>query len=162
MGSSRIEVLRWGAIATIMGDARESALPPAARHTKLRILVIEDQRIARGALRIILEHDGYAVRSTGDGNRAATMVSSFQPHVVIMDWRLPGLAGEQLYDEIRRRDPSVHIIVVSSSDEAFDSDVLVDARLRKPLDVPRLRAAVEAAAHGDDALCASYSDADDA
>jgi DNA-binding response OmpR family regulator len=70
------------------------------------------------------------------------VLKTFNPHVVIMDWHVPGLSGERLCGEIRQRSPKVPIIVVSSSEEAFSSRVEVSARLRKPLDVRRLRALV--------------------
>lgn len=111
---------------------------------KMRILVVENERLARTALRSILELDGDEVRTAGDGARAVKVMTVFDPHVIIMDWRLPGLSGEPLCREILRRKPKVPIIVVSSSDEAFSSRIEVSARLRKPLDVRRLRAAVAA------------------
>jgi DNA-binding response OmpR family regulator len=123
-------------------EPRLSKLRPNG--AKMRILVVEDERLARSALRSILELDGYKVRAAGDGSRAVKLMTGFDPHLIIMDWRLPGLSGERLCREIHRRKPDVPIIVVSSSDEAFKSRVEVSARLRKPLDVRRLRAAVEA------------------
>ena len=110
----------------------------------VRVLVVEDQRLARGALRSILELDGYEVRVAGNGRQAIRVLKIFKPQGVIMDWLLPGLAGESLCREIRRANPDIPIIVISSSDEAFSSAVDVNARLRKPLDVRRLRAVVAA------------------
>lgn len=103
---------------------------------------MEDDRFARGALQRILELDGYNVRVTGSGQRAIRVLKTFAPQVVIMDWCLPGLSGERLCREILRRNPEVPLIVASSSDEAFSSDVEFSARLRKPLDVRQLRAVV--------------------
>jgi DNA-binding response OmpR family regulator len=114
----------------------------AAKPPNLRILVVEDERLARGALRLILELDGYDVRVTGNGSRALRVLKDFNPHIVIMDWRVSGLCGERLCDAMRRRLPNVPIIIISSSDEAFSSPVEVLARMRKPIDVRRLREVV--------------------
>ena len=123
-------------------DAAENLAPGEP----IRVLVIEDERLAQDALRVILELDGYQVRAAGDGRRAVRVLRTFNPHVVIMDWCLPGLSGQQLCDEVRRRCPGVPIIIVSSSDDAFARGVNVSARLRKPLDVRRLRSIVAARA----------------
>jgi DNA-binding response OmpR family regulator len=112
------------------------------RNESLRVLIVEDDRLARGALRSILEMDGHDVSMTGNGQRAIRLLKTFDPHVVIMDWQLPGLWGEPLCRSIQRRSPRAAVIVVSSSDEAFASGVPVNARLRKPLDVERLRSIV--------------------
>jgi DNA-binding response OmpR family regulator len=103
---------------------------------------VEDGRLARSALQLILQLEGYNVRVAGTGQRAVRVLAAFHPQVVIMDWRLPGISGEHLCREIRRRSPAIPIILISSSDEAFTSHVEVAARLRKPLDVVRLRAIV--------------------
>src|SRR5262245_34899594 len=110
--------------------------------SRFRVLIVEDERLARGALQRILELDGYAVRVAGDGLGAVRVLKSFKPDFVIMDWCLPGLSGEALLNEIRRTRPDLPVVIISSSDEAFASGVDVNARLRKPLDVRRLRAAV--------------------
>src|SRR2546430_17531272 len=79
----------------------ESALPKFRRSgAKMRVLGVEDERLARTALRSILELDGYEVRAAGDGSRAVKVMDAFDPHVIIMDWRLPGLSGERLCLEI--------------------------------------------------------------
>jgi DNA-binding response OmpR family regulator len=112
------------------------------RRAALRILVVEDERLARRAMRQILESDGYTVRVAASGHRAVEAMTAFDPHLVVMDWNVPGLSGERLCGEIRRKDPAVPIIVVSSSEEAFASHVEISARFRKPLDIRRFRTAV--------------------
>jgi DNA-binding response OmpR family regulator len=135
-----------------VGMSRSSEFEPAERrHSEslvpaprpgARVLVIDDERFARGALRLILEQDGYEVRVTGSGRAAVKLLRAFNPQIVIMDWVLPGLSGESLYREIRRVRAEVPIILISSSDEAFSSSVDASARLRKPIDVRRLRTVV--------------------
>ncbi|PYR38322.1 MAG: hypothetical protein DMF90_03750 [Acidobacteria bacterium] len=78
-----------------------------AKPPSLRVLVVEDDKLARGALRLILELDGYDVRATGNGLRALRVLKDFNPQMVIMDWRVSGLCGERLCGAIRRRRPNV-------------------------------------------------------
>ena len=116
----------------------------ATRHARARILVVEDQRLARGALQLLLKLDGHDVRVAGNGRRAIEILQAFRPRLIIMDWHMPGLFGTELCREIRSRDPDVPIIIVSSSDEAFSNHVEVSARLRKPVNVRQLRAVIRA------------------
>lgn len=133
-----------------LGKTSSNAGAPServARDEKVRVLVVEDELPAREALRVILGLDGYKVRVAANGRRALEILGSFHPHLIIMDWRLPDLSGETLFHEIRQRNPDVPIIIVSSADEAFSSRVAVSARLRKPIDVRRLRSTVAARVH---------------
>ena len=114
------------------------------RGSATRVLVVEDEVLARGALRLILEQDGYEVRSVSSGRRAIKVLDMFDPNVIVMDWQVPGLSGERLFREIRTKKPHVPVIVVSSADEAFSTEMDVRARFHKPLDVPRFRAAIAA------------------
>jgi DNA-binding response OmpR family regulator len=110
----------------------------------VRILVVEDEPFARGALRQILVREGHDVRAVATGRAAVKHATTFNPEVVITDWRLPGMTGEQLCREMRHRRPTVPIIITSSADEAFASPVDVDVRLRKPIDLGRLREVLDA------------------
>ena len=118
----------------------------------MRILVVEDDPLARQALRWILEQDGHQVLAIGNGTAAVGMIAAFDPQVIITDWQVPGLSGKQLCREIRRQKPDALMIVVSSATEAFRSRVDVDARLRKPLDVAHLRELLAHASHDERAF----------
>jgi DNA-binding response OmpR family regulator len=106
--------------------------------------VIEDDVPTQQALKVLLENEALEVRTVRDGNDALAAVKNFDPHLVLMDWRVPGLAGAQLCRRIRRRRHPPPIIIVSSADEAFSTEADVVARLRKPVDPRRLTAAVAA------------------
>ncbi len=110
-----------------------------AEGSDVRILGVEDDPLARQALRWILEQDGHRVLMAGNGTAAVGLMAAFDPDVIIMDWRVPGLSGKQLCREIRRQKPGIPTIIVSSAAEAFSCQIDVSARLRKPLDVGRLR-----------------------
>jgi CheY-like chemotaxis protein len=136
-------------------EARRAHRVPASRSAvctthfrggrDVRILVVEDEPCARRVLRRILVREGHEVRAAASGRAAMKHVTTFNPEVVITDWRLPGMTGEQLCREIRRRRPTVPIIIASSDDDAFTSPVDVDVRLRKPIDLGRLCEVLEAA-----------------
>jgi DNA-binding response OmpR family regulator len=109
---------------------------------RARILVIEDDLPTRQALQVLLEDDSHEVRAAKDGNEGLALVRSFDPHVVLMDWRVPGLAGARLCQRIARLPHPPRIIIVSSADEAFEIETDVAARFRKPVDLRRLNAVI--------------------
>ena len=88
----------------------------------------------------MLEAERHDVRSAGGGEEALAVIDSFLPHLVIMDWRMPGLAGAPLCRRIRERTAAPGVVIVSSADEAFTSGEDVVAALRKPLDLGELQA----------------------
>lgn len=120
---------------------------PGGRRRAPRILVVEDEPEARRALQLLLEFDSYEVAAAADGDAALRTFERFRPHLVVMDWRLPGPSGRELHDALqrRRRGSRVPVVIVSSADEAFDPRHRCGvARLRKPLNVPLFRAVVAA------------------
>ena len=111
---------------------------------KPRILVIEDDLPTRQALEVLLSSDGQEVRAAENGFEALLMLEKYAPDVVVMDWRLPGLGGAQLCRRITRRRDAPPVIILSSADEAFETKTDAAERLRKPVDVRQLNAAIAA------------------
>ena len=111
---------------------------------KPRILVIEDDLQTRQALEALLAVDGQEVRAAQDGDEALLLLDRFGADVVVMDWRLPGLGGAQLCRRIRRRRAAPAVIILSSAEEAFVAEADAVERLRKPVDLRRLNAAIAA------------------
>jgi DNA-binding response OmpR family regulator len=111
---------------------------------KPRILVIEDDARTRQALEALLAIEGQEVCGAQDGHEALRLIDRFSPDVVVMDWRLPRLGGAQLCRRIRRRPDAPPVIILSSADEAFVEEADAAQRLRKPVDLRELNAAIAA------------------
>jgi DNA-binding response OmpR family regulator len=82
------------------------------------VLIVEDNRGIRDALRVALELEGYSVLAVGDGSRALEMLSPL-PDLLILDLMLPGMSGLELCREIRRK-YDVPILVLSARAEEID------------------------------------------
>jgi DNA-binding response OmpR family regulator len=65
------------------------------------VLVVEDELKLRELLRVHLERAGYGVLSTGTGAEAISLARSAAPQLVVLDLRLPDIAGEEVAVEIR-------------------------------------------------------------
>ena len=63
----------------------------------IRILLVEDNKVFREALELLLglRADVEIVAAVGDGAEAAPAAMHYRPDVVLMDYRLPGLDGVQ-------------------------------------------------------------------
>jgi CheY-like chemotaxis protein len=68
----------------------------------LRVLVVEDEPKLRELIRAYLERDGFGVLSTGSGAEAITLAARSDPDLIMLDLRLPDIAGEDVTRELRR------------------------------------------------------------
>jgi two-component system, NtrC family, response regulator len=58
-----------------------------------RILLVDDEANARGALRTLLGDEGYEIREAKDGEEALAQLADFAPAVVLSDVRMPRMDG---------------------------------------------------------------------
>src|SRR5438552_18959876 len=75
-------------------EPRASADEPTAFGTRAkRVLIADDNRDWADGLAVLLEEQGYAVRTTYDGREAIEAARTFQPDIVVLDIRMPRLTG---------------------------------------------------------------------
>jgi len=114
-----------------------------------RILVVEDEEIARQGLRDILASLGYVVVAVGSGEEAGALPSDPQYNLLLTDLMLPGVAGPALAAGLKERWPALKVILMSgyTEDEAVRSGVEtpVVRFLQKPFDMRTLAREVRAA-----------------
>ena len=115
-----------------------------------RVLVVEDDRGLRLALRRALEGAGYEVEVAGDAVTATARFGGVRPHLVVLDLRLPRGDGLELCRRIRRRPDGqgVAVLVLSARDAVADRiaglDAGADDYLVKPFVLEELLARVRA------------------
>lgn len=78
------------------------------------ILIVEDERALRDALRHSLEAAGYAVRVARDGVQGVEEWERKRPDLIIMNGEMPHKNGLQATAEIRERDSQTPIILLSA------------------------------------------------
>ena len=78
------------------------------------ILIVEDERVLRDALRHSLEAAGYAVRVARDGVQGVEEWERKRPDLIIMNGEMPHKNGLQTTAEIRERDSQTPIILLSA------------------------------------------------
>jgi DNA-binding NarL/FixJ family response regulator len=125
----------------------------------LRVVVVDDERLVRGGLRMILaaEPDIEVVGEAADGAAAVSVVRELRPDVVLMDLRMPAVDGVEATRHLTSTlDPAPAVLVVTTFDG--DEDVLRALRagacgyLLKDAPEDRVVAAVRSAAAGSTVL----------
>jgi DNA-binding NtrC family response regulator len=97
----------------------------------------------------ILTDMGYAVETAHDGLTALEMVRKRPYDVALLDYKMPGMTGLELYREVKRVRPGTVAVIVSAYTDAATRDAALGAGvwrvLPKPIDLPRLLGLVDEA-----------------
>lgn len=67
----------------------------------VRLLLVEDDSHVVGALRRGLTAEGYALDTAADGTEGRWLAAENDYDVIVLDWMLPGVSGEELCRELR-------------------------------------------------------------
>jgi DNA-binding response OmpR family regulator len=87
---------------------------------KFKILVVEDDRTLREALRYNLVADGYEVVVADDGSEGLISARQDDPDVIILDLMLPTLSGIEVCKALRRDGSVVPVIILTARDSEMD------------------------------------------
>lgn len=106
------------------------------------IVVIDDERSIRDTLALILEGEGYEVRTAGSAEDGLSQLEAKRADLVVLDVRLPGMDGLAALSEIKKRDEQTDVVMISG--HATLSDAVEATRLgafdflQKPLNRDRV------------------------
>ncbi|MES2753951.1 MAG: sigma-54 dependent transcriptional regulator [Pseudomonadota bacterium] len=117
----------------------------------LDILVVDDEADIRELVAGVLEDEGYETRGAANSDAALAALAERRPSLVLLDVWLQGsrLDGLELLEEIKRRDPSVPVLMISGHG-SLDTAVTAIRRgaadfIEKPFEADRLLFLVERA-----------------
>jgi two-component system phosphate regulon response regulator PhoB len=116
----------------------------------IKILVVEDEEPLALLLKYNLEAEGYQVRVATRGEDAEIAVSEDAPHLIILDWMLPGSSGLELCRRWRSQRISKNIPLILLTARGEESDRIrglttgADDYVTKPFSVPELMARIRA------------------
>src|ERR687889_598975 len=81
----------------------------------LDILIVDDEQDIRDLVSGVLEDEGYAARTAGSSSEALAALADRRPSLVLLDVWLQGskLDGLQLLSEIKSRDPTLPVLMIS-------------------------------------------------
>ncbi|MEY2340627.1 phosphate regulon transcriptional regulator PhoB [Acidithiobacillus sp. IBUN Pt1247-S3] len=115
-----------------------------------RILVVEDEEGIQELLRLSLQKHGFQVYCASSTEAAEDLLHDPTPHLIILDWMLPGESGIAWCRNLRRRDSlqSIPIILLTARGEEGDRvhglESGADDYLAKPFSPRELVARVQA------------------
>ena len=108
-----------------------------------RILLADDQPDVRELIKLLLGMDEHIVTEAANGQEALDLFTPDRFDLVITDYVMPVMKGDELARNIKRLSPSEPILMISGSAGEFGSDQMsVDAVLNKPFAFDDLRQAV--------------------
>ena len=113
-----------------------------------RVLLVEDDSAVRDAVEIAFRGEGFDVRAEADGSAIQQIVRTFQPHVAILDVRLPtGPDGYTMVKQLRQLD-DLPVVLLTSADSLDDRltgfRAGADDYVSKPFSMAELLARVQA------------------
>lgn len=117
--------------------------------TKLRILIVDDEPLARDRVRAMLRAaaDAEVIGECGNGPDAAATIREKKPDVVFLDVQMPGSNGLEVVRELPAEQRPAIIFVTAHDKFALDAfGVHATDYLLKPFDQERFRAALRRAA----------------
>ncbi len=114
----------------------------------VRVLVVDDDRAVRDALRRALTLAGYEVPVAASGEQALEQVVQGVPDAIVLDIAMPGIDGLEVCRRLRRLGNRVPILMLTARDAVSDRidglDVGADDYMVKPFDVGELKARLRA------------------
>jgi DNA-binding response OmpR family regulator len=84
--------------------------------TSIRVLVVDDEEVILDLISTGLRYEGFDVALAADGRAALTQAAQFQPHLVVLDWMLPGLDGLTVCRRLRAQS-DVAILMLTAKGE---------------------------------------------
>lgn len=88
----------------------------------LRILIVDDHAVVRGGLEGLLAvAPGIgSVASAADGGEALRVAAAFDPHIILLDLRMPGMDGHSALQSLSQKQPQARVIILTGNDSAAD------------------------------------------
>jgi CheY-like chemotaxis protein len=130
----------------IPAPTREPELKDAVNLSRSILLVIDDDRAVREALREVLQEEGYLVITATNGKEALDVLDTVaRPDMAIVDLMMPVMDGWGFVAELRQRPQfsSIPVVVITAGGDRVLANAPVAAGyLKKPVKVDDLLAVI--------------------
>ena len=111
-----------------------------------RILVVDDEPAVCDAIKMMLKFDGHAVQTAKGSKEALSLLEQGKFDLIITDYSMPGIKGDELAAVIKQRLPHQPIIMITAYAEMLKSSGIplpgVDFIVSKPFLLADLREAI--------------------
>ena len=117
--------------------------------SRLRVLLVDDDRPMRTALARLLEHAGFAPLTAGSVDEAKRVLAAETIDVIVSDINMTGSSGLQFLADVRDQDASLPFILMTAAPQLESAILAVNLGafryLMKPVDLAELEATVRKA-----------------
>jgi len=108
-----------------------------------RILLVEDDQAVRESIKLLLGIDRHAVTEAASGREALELFAGSRYDLVITDYLMPEMLGDELAQSLKNLAPAQPILMVTAYAEKLDkTGKPADAVLPKPFSLKELRQAM--------------------
>jgi CheY-like chemotaxis protein len=127
--------------ASVSGENTISGDSPRGSET---ILIVDDDPDVRQIMSGVLADFGYKIRKAGNGEAALTILKSYRPDLLVLDFGMPGTNGAEVAASAKQQNESMRILFVSGYPDtsAIENAVGKAPLLQKPFRPAEFAAAV--------------------
>lgn len=115
-----------------------------------RVLIVDDEPDLLKSLSFRMRKSGYEVIEAASGEEALDRASSGKPDVIILDWRLPGMPGTEVYKKLKANEAlkSIPVLFLTASREQEElqrlkQDMGIEHIMIKPYEFKDVLAKIE-------------------
>ena len=115
----------------------------------IKILIVDDEPDIRTIIKKGLELEGYKVDEEADPRRVIPKYHPGHYDLVLLDIRMPGMSGFELFREIRKVDRKVKVCFITAFEMFYDEfrrvfpKIHVNCFIRKPATIAQLAKAIQ-------------------
>ena len=122
--------------------------------TRRKILIVDDEYDITFIFKIILEEKGFAADIYNDPIIALSMYKPYYYDLVMIDLRLPGMTGFELYNQLRKIDNTTKVCFLTSSEQVhqqyrsnefqdFDPDLFIQKPVENAVLINKITKIIE-------------------
>ncbi|MBW1916049.1 MAG: response regulator, partial [Deltaproteobacteria bacterium] len=80
---------------------------------KLRILVVDDEKVVRAGCDRVLTGKGYEVLAAENGKQAMDMLGSKPVDIILLDLKMPVMGGDEVLEKVGQEYPDIPVIIIT-------------------------------------------------
>ncbi|TQV77469.1 sigma-54-dependent Fis family transcriptional regulator [Aliikangiella marina] len=115
-------------------------------NSSINLLLVEDEAEQRLLIRTALESVGYQVDDVDSAEAAQKQLAQNNYNIIVSDWKLPGLSGEDLLEYVKQHSPQSGFILITAHSDASHAIGIIragaDDYLAKPFEKQSLLFAI--------------------
>ena len=95
---------------------------------RISVLIADDHRLFREALRVVLERECEVVGEAASGEEAVALAARTRPNIVLLDVGMPGVGGLNAAHRLAKEAPASKVVILSQhDDEEYVIEAMVEA-----------------------------------